>query len=169
MVTVRPERPEDSDAARVVNDRAFGADSGEAELVDALRAGGATVPELCLVAVDGDAVVGHILFSRARLSSGHEVLALAPMAVLPEHQRSGVGSQLAKAALRRAAATDFPLVVVLGHPEFYPRFGFQPAVDYGIAAPWDVPAEAWTVVPLPAYDPGARGVVTYADAFGAVT
>ena len=169
MVTIRPERPEDHDAVRAVNDGAFGEGSPEGGLVDALREEGAHVPELCLVAVEGDEVVGHILFSRARLASGHEVLALAPMAVLPEHQRSGVGSQLATDALRRAATTDFPLVVVLGHPEYYPRFGFEPAAAHGVEAPWEVPPEAWMVLPLPAHDPAAKGVVTYARAFDAVT
>ena len=168
MVTVRPERPEDYDAARAVNERAFGDGSPEGGLVDALRADAAHVPELCLVAVEGDAVVGHILFSRARLASGHEVLALAPMAVLPERQRAGVGSRLVETALRGAAETDFPLVVVLGHPEYYPRFGFEPAAGYGVEAPWTVPPEAWMVLPLPAYEPEARGLVTYAQAFEAV-
>ena len=169
MVAVRPERPEDGDDARVVNDRAFGPGSLEGGLVDALRADGAHVPELCLVAVDGEDVVGHIFFSRARLASGHEVLALAPMAVLPERQRDGIGSHLVAAALERAAATDFPLVVVLGHPGFYPRFGFEPAARYMVEAPWEVPPEAWMVLPLPAYGPEARGLVTYAQAFDAVT
>ena len=113
MVTIRPEGPEDHDAARVVHERAFGAESGEAGLVDALRAEGAHVPELCLVAVEGEEVVAHVFFTRALLASGHEVLALAPMAVLPERQRAGVGSRLIMAALRRAAETGFPLVVVL--------------------------------------------------------
>ena len=127
------------------------------------------MPELCLVALDGDAVAGHIVFSRARLASGHEVLALAPMAVLPDRQRAGVGSRLAAAALRRAADTGFPLVVVVGHPEYSPRFGFEPAARYRVEAPWEVPPEAWMVLPLPAYDPEARGLVSYARAFGAVT
>ena len=169
MVTIRPERPEDRDAARRVHERAFGAESVEAGLVDALRAEGAHVPELCLVAVDGDEVIAHVVFSRALLASGHEVLALAPMAVLPERQRSGVGSRLVEASLRHAAETGYPLVVVLGHPAYYPRFGFEPAAGYGVRAPWEVPPEAWMVHPLPAYDPHAQGVVTYARAFDAVT
>jgi putative acetyltransferase len=169
MVTIRPERPEDHGPAGRVHELAFGAGSGEAGLVDALRADGAHVPELCLVAVEGEEVVGHVVFSRARLESGHEVLALAPMAVVPERQRAGVGSRLIEAALCHAAETDFPLVVVLGHPAYYPRFGFEPAGDYGIVAPWDVPAEAWMVHPLPAYRPEARGLMSYAAAFDAVT
>jgi predicted N-acetyltransferase YhbS len=80
-----------------------------------------------------------------------------------------VGSLLVEEGLRRAARTDFPLVVVLGHPGYYPRFGFEPAAGLGIVAPFDVPAEAWMALRLPAYGPEARGTVTYADAFGAVT
>ena len=170
MATVRPERPEDFAAARAVHDRAFGEGSSEGGLVDALRAERAHVPELCLVAVEGDdVVVGHVFFSRARLESGHEALALAPMAVLPERQNAGVGSRLVEASLHAARATAFPLVVVLGHPAYYPRFGFAPAAELGVRAPWDVPPEAWMAYRLPAYEREARGLVTYARAFDAVT
>ena len=169
MVTIRPERPEDYDAARAVNEAAFGAGSPEGALVDALREEGAHVPELCLVALDGDDLVGHIVFSRAALASGHEVLALAPMAVVPDRQRAGIGSRLVREATERARATKYPLIVVLGHPEYYPRFGFEPAADHGVEAPWDVPPKAWMVLTLPAHDPRARGVVVYAQAFDAVT
>jgi putative acetyltransferase len=124
---------------------------------------------LCLVALEGEEVVGHIVFSRARLASGHEVLALAPMAVVPERQRAGIGSRLIRDALTKAQATGFPLVVVLGHPEYYPRFGFEPASAHGIEAPWDVPPPAWMALPLPTHDPTARGMVTYARAFETVT
>jgi len=168
-VGIRPEEPADFDAARRVLERAFPAEGGEAGLVDALRAAGSHVPDLCLVAEEGGEVVGHLFFSVARLDSGDDVLALAPMAVLPEWQRRGVGSRLIAAGLERAAATDFPLVVVLGHPEYYPRFGFEPAGAHGVKAPWDVPPEAWMVLRLPAHRPQARGLVTYAPAFDAVT
>ena len=96
---------------------AFAPSEVEAPLVDALRSAEATVPELCLVAVDRDSVIGQIVYSRARLESGHEVLALAPMAVSPGRQRAGVGSLLVRESLERARETEFPLVVVLGHPE----------------------------------------------------
>jgi putative acetyltransferase len=167
-LVIRTEEPSDRDAVRAVNEAAFET-STEADLVDALRAGGEAVPELCLVAEAGGAVVGHICFSRARLDeSGVEILALAPMAVAPEHQRNGIGSELVRQGLERAEATEFPLVVVLGHPDFYPRFGFDPASAYGIACPYDgVPPEAWMAYTLPSYEPGSRGTVVYAGAFGA--
>ena len=165
MLAIRTEWSEDHDAVRRVLESAFGRNSGEAGLVEALRAAGDHVPELCLVAVEGEDVVGHLFFSRARLGSGDEVLALAPMAVVADRQRDGIGSRLVEDGLRRAAATPFALVVVLGHPGYYPRFGFEPAAGYGVRAPWDVPAEAWMALPLPAYRPEARGLVSYAAAF----
>ena len=80
-----------------------------------------------------------------------------------------LGSRLVKESLEIAATTSFPLIVVLGHADYYPRFGFEPGADYGITAPWEVPPEVWMVHPLPAYRPEARGMVTYAEAFNAVT
>jgi predicted N-acetyltransferase YhbS len=166
MPHVRQERPADFAAIRSLLERAFEPSREEAELVDALRAAGDHVAELCLAAALHDAIVGHIAFSRARLGSGHEVLALAPMAVAPEHQRSGVGAALIQEGMRRAAATDLALVVVVGHPEYYPRFGFEPAGPLGIVAPFDVAAEAFMAYRLPSYSPDARGTLSYAAAFG---
>ena len=113
-------------------------------------------------------IAGHVFYSRARLDSGPEVLALAPMGVLPEHQRTGVGSALITESLQHAAGTSFPLVIVLGHAGYYPRFGFEPATPLGIEAPFEVPAEAWMARRLPAYSPEVRGTVVYADAFAGV-
>ncbi len=165
MPDVRPETPADVDAIRELHDAAFAPSEVEAKLVDQLRAEDAHVPDLCLVATQDDVVIGHIAFSRAKLDSGHEILVLAPMGVLPEHQRSGVGSVLVKEGLERAAATDFPLVSVLGHAEYYPRFGFEAAAPLEIHAPFEVPGEAWMALKLPRYTPEVRGTVTYADAF----
>lgn len=165
MLDVRPEAPGDFGDVRKVHERAFSPSHDEADLVDALRASQVHVPELCLLALRAGAVVGHIAFSRARLDSGHPVLALAPMAVVPEHQRQGVGSALNSEALRRAAETDFPLVVVVGHPAYYPRFGFESANRLGVAAPFAVPAEAWMAHRLPAYRPEVCGTVIYPEPF----
>jgi putative acetyltransferase len=168
MISVRSERPEDRAAIRRVHEAAFG-QPDEADLVDALRAGGDALPELCLVAERDGAVIGHIAFSRAQLDAGLEVLALAPVCVLPEHQGEGAGSALNREGLQRAAATDFPLVVVVGHAGYYPRFGFEPARPLGVVAPFEVPDENWMALKLPAYRPDARGAVRYAAAFSAVT
>jgi putative acetyltransferase len=167
-LNIRTEEHGDREAVRRVNEAAFDT-ATEADLVDALRASGDAIAELCLVAAEGDEVVGHICFSRATLDpGGTEILALAPMAVEPGRQRRGIGSELVREGLERAKATAFPLVVVLGHPDYYPRFGFDPASAYGIECPYDgVPPEAWMAQPLAAYEPGTSGTVVYADAFGA--
>jgi putative acetyltransferase len=167
-VDVRPETPDDYGAVRRVHERAFAPSREEAELVEALRAAGVQVPELCLVALYGGSIVAHVAFSRTRLDSGYPVLALAPIGVLPERQRLGIGSALISEALRRAADTEFALVIVVGHAGYYPRFGFEPAGALGIAAPFEVPADAWMAHRLPAYLPEARGTVIYAEAFTGV-
>jgi putative acetyltransferase len=168
VADVRPEAAPDHDAIRRVHELAFAPSPAEARLVDELRAAGDLVPDLCLVAVEGGEVVGHIAYSRARLESGHEVLSLAPMGVLPGRQRRGIGSALVRESLRRAAGTGFPLVVVLGHPEYYPRFGFEPAAPLGAIDPYGAPPEAWMALRLPRYVPEARGLVTYPEAFALV-
>jgi putative acetyltransferase len=160
---IRPETEADRAAVRRVNESAFGGRL-EADLVDALRGNGA-VPELCLVAEEGDELVGHICFSEATLDSGHAVLALAPMAVAPARQRSGIGSGLMLAGLEHARTTASALVVVVGHPEYYPRFGFERASALGLDYPGELPDEAWMALRLPGYDPAARGLVAYAPPF----
>lgn len=102
----------------------------EARLVDALRACDAWLPELSLVAAENDAVVGHVVCSRAH-ADGHPVLALGPLGVLPRRQRAGVGSALMYAVLAAADALGEPLVVLLGHRDYYPRFGFRSGRSVG--------------------------------------
>lgn len=143
MIVVREEQAGDVAAIRVVHERAF-PQHAEADLVDTLRANGAVT--LSLVAVLDDAVVGHILFSPATIEGEHGVapaVGLAPMAVLPEHQRQGIGSALVAAGLAQLRASEHGLVIVLGHPEYYPRFGFEPARRLGITCTFDVPDEVF--------------------------
>jgi len=116
MHEVRPEEPQDFADIRWVHERAFAPSGEEADLVEALRASGAHVPDLCLVALSSGAVVAHIAFSRGYLDSERPALVLAPMAVVPEHQRQGIGSALVSEGLIRAAETEFSMVVVVGHP-----------------------------------------------------
>ena len=165
--SIRPERTDDFDALRHIHESAFAPSPVEARLVDDLRAADATVPSLCLVALEDDRPIGHIVYSRVRLESGHEALALAPMAVAPERQRRGIGARLIDESIERARQTDFPLVVVVGHPEYYPRFGFESAAGLRLTAPWELPPEAWMALRLPAYSAEARGMVEYAPAFEA--
>ena len=167
MSSVRSELPGDREAVLRVNELAFGGTT-EADIVDALRGSEAWLPELSLVAEDDAGIVGHALFSLVRIDGGPELLSLGPMAVLPDRQRAGVGSALVRQGLERARSTEYPLVVVLGHPDYYPRFGFRPARPYGIETPYDAPDEAWMVLPLPAYDKRVRGIVLYPSAWEGV-
>jgi putative acetyltransferase len=156
---IRAERPGDRDAIRQVNEAAFGR-AAEADLVDALRGTPAWVPDLSLVADDDGEISGHVLFSVVDLDTGPELLSLGPMAVHPDHQRTGVGTALVEHGLELARATEYPLVVVLGHPAYYPRFGFTPARRQGIETPYEAPDEAWLALPLPRYA-GETGLVRY--------
>lgn len=160
------EEPRDAAAVRRVNVAAFGR-SDEADLVDRLRERAA--PYLALVAVDQDAVVGHIAFTPMTFDpprTGLTAFGLAPMAVLPSHQRRGIGSALVRAGLDACRVAGADAVFVLGHPAYYPRFGFEPAADYGIASDYDVPPEAFMVVELaPGALDGVTGTARYHPAF----
>lgn len=145
---VRQERPEDVAGIRRVNVQAFG-QPAEADIVDLLRARGKVI--LSLVAAQGDLIVGHILFSPVMIESEgglFTAVGLAPMAVLPELQKQGIGSQLVKHGLEQCRQTGHDCVVVLGHAEYYPRFGFVPASRYGITCEYDVPDEVFMALEL---------------------
>jgi putative acetyltransferase len=146
MLLIRPERPEDTTAIRQVNEQAFGR-SDEANLVDTLRTREKAV--LSLVGVEGDRIVGHIFFSPVTIESADRLVpavGLAPMAVVPELQRRGIGSRLVKAGLEECRNAGYSYVVVLGHPTYYPRFGFVPASRYGITSEYAVPDEAFMIL-----------------------
>ena len=148
MITVRYEAPEDLPAIREVNQAAFERVE-EADLVDRLRAVGAHV--ISLVAVVEGRIVGHILFSPVTIEGdGPSVaaLGLAPVAVLPEFQRKGVGSTLVWKGLEECLVRGYPVVVVMGHPGYYPRFGFVPSRDFNLRSDYDVPPEVFMVKEL---------------------
>lgn len=168
---IRPEQPSDAEAIRAVHVAAFEPpEPGEPsawDLVDDLRACDAWLPALSLVAADvatPDTVVGHVVCSRASLD-GHPVLGLGPLGVLPARQRSGVGSALMHAVLAAADALDEPLVVLLGHHDYYPRFGFRRAADLGITPPDPQWREHFQARPLTAYHPALRGPFAYPPPF----
>ena len=148
MVVIRPETPQDSAAIRNVNEDAFGS-SVEADLVEKLRSRQAYT--ISLVATDGDNVIGHIIFSPVTIESGNTsfaALGLGPMAVLSSYQRKGVGSQLVREGLQECRRLGHEIVVVLGHPDYYPRFGFIPARPRGIKCEFEVPDEARMILEL---------------------
>ena len=131
----------------------------------------AYVPELALVAVEGDEIVGHIMLTHATLHGEEDwrVPALGPLAVAPEWQRTGIGIALTEAALKLADARGEPLVVLLGHPSYYPRFGFEPARGRGIEPPSDeMPDAAFMVKVLSRHEERYQGRLEYAPAFDQV-
>lgn len=169
---VRAERREDFAAVSEVLEGAFGR-TDEAALVEGLRANPTDfVPELSLVVEDEGAVVGHVLFSRVRLdppAPDLQLLALAPLAVHPNHQRRGVGTALVREGVSLARSRNFGAVIVLGHPEYYARFGFTTARPLGIEPPFDVPDAAWMALELqPGVLTGIHGTIRYPPEFGLV-
>lgn len=170
-VVIRAERVADRHAIAEVNRLAFGGEA-EAALVAALRDGETFIPELSLVAVADAEIVGHTLFSAVGIRNAggaRPALALAPMAVHPAVQRRGIGSRLVRRGLEIAGAMGHDLVIVLGHPEFYPRFGFVPASRHGVRPPFAVPDEVFMLAWLGAGEPtGLAGMVEYPAAFEGV-
>jgi putative acetyltransferase len=168
MITVRRETLEDYAAVYRVNSLAFERDS-EAALVDRLRA---VQPHVSLVAVAEGEIVGHIFFSPVSIESAGErfmAMGLAPMAVLPEHQNRGIGSQLVKRGLQACHQRGHKVVFVLGHPGYYPRFGFSQAKSKGITCEYPSPDEAFMVAELePEALEGRTGIVKYRPEFAGV-
>ena len=172
---IRKEEVADREAVFRVVERAFEnevhSDHREQFLVERLRHSAAFVPELALVAELDGSVVGYILLTKIRIvnEQGNSTpsLALAPVAVLPAHQGKGIGGQLIAYAHRRAAALGFGSVVVLGHGNYYPRFGYRPAREYNISLPFEVPDENCMAIELAVGAlNNARGMVEYAAEFG---
>ena len=166
MITIRAETPKDIAAIRHVLEMAFGQTS-EARLVEALRQADALITSL--VAVEKERIIGHIAFSAVAIESqdtAMNAVALAPLAVLPAHQRRGVGSELVRRGLDHCRRAGYRAVLVLGKPAFYQRFGFMKATLHGIRCPFEVPDEAFMVAELfPGALAGHNGPVKYRPEF----
>jgi predicted N-acetyltransferase YhbS len=170
-VSIRPERPGDAHAIRRVNDAAFGG-TIEGQIVDDLRGTEDWIDGGSLVAVDlGDRVVGHLLLSRGTLEaedgSTRPMWVIGPVAVEPEQQGRGIGTALMRAAIALATERGQPLICLLGHAGYYPRFGFEPARGIGLEAPHPWPDANWMALRLPTWTAGLRGVVRFPRAFPA--
>ena len=159
---IRPEIAADHDAIRKVNDEAFGG-TLEGKLVDAIRASDRYVPPLSLVAVSEGLTVGHVISSYVDVEPGaRRLLQVGPLAVLPSHQRRGIGSALMKETIRIADARAEPLLLIEGDPKYYERFGFARADAFGVEPPAEAYGPQYFMIrQLATYDPEFRGRAVY--------
>ena len=169
MIKIRQENIDDYEEVYNVIKTAFEtaehADGNEHELVVALRKSDNFIPKLSLVAIKDNRIVGYILFTKIKIGE-YEELALAPLGVLPEYQKQGIGSELIKEGHKLAKDLGYHYSVVLGSDKYYTKFGYIPAIKYGIKAPFEVPDENFMAIKLNDTDTEVRGIVKYAKEFG---
>ncbi|HSL45392.1 MAG TPA: N-acetyltransferase [Anaerolineales bacterium] len=169
MTNIRPETPTDIPAINSVNKQAFDSREAEPRLVDAIRKSEGFIPELSLLAEENNQIIGHILFSRIHMQCENEqlpALALAPMAVLPEYQKQGIGSALVRRGLEECKHLGHAIIIVLGHPAYYPRFGFSSELAKLLECPFGDCGSAWMALELiPGALDGVRGKIIYPPAF----
>ena len=168
-VEIRPERPGEAAAIHAINDAAFGNVDDESAIVDRLRGTDRWIEGGSLVAADGDELVGHLLLSEGDLDldsgGARRVWMIGPVAVVPARQRQGIGDALMRAAIALATEHGQPLLILLGHADYYPRFGFEPARGIGIEAPRPWRDGNWLALRLPAWEPALRGIARFPEAF----
>lgn len=166
---IRKEQTEDYDTVYRLVKEAFAnaeqTDGNEQDLVVKLRKSKSFIPELSLVAVEDGKIVGHILFTKARVN-GVEVLALAPLSVLPAYQNKGIGLSLIKRGHEEARKLGYGYSVVLGHSKYYPKAGYVPASQYGVQAPFEVEDENFMAICLSENKDKLNGMIEYDKAFG---
>lgn len=173
MLTIREEEIKDYNEVEKVVEESFKtaefSDKDEHNLVRRLRNSNEFIKELSLIAEEEDKILGHVLLTKALIkgeSTSYETLALAPLAVLPEYQKSGIGKNLMNKAIERARELGYKSIVILGHENYYPKFGFEKASKYGVKAPFEVPDEAYMILELlPGGLNGVSGIVEYSKAF----
>lgn len=168
-MNIREEQPSDITQIWKVNSEAFETEN-EANLVNALRNSGCSY--ISLVAETENNVVGHILFTPVELTGNEnelKIIGLAPMAVLSRYRKKGIGSKLVKAGLERCKSLGYDAVVVLGHPGYYPKFGFVPSVEYGIRSEYEVPKDVFMILELVTGSlKNQEGLIKYNEAFNSV-
>ena len=169
MLEIRQENENDYTQVYTVVKKAFetaeNCDGNEHNLVVTLRNSDSFIPELSLVAIKDNKIVGHILFTKVKIGN-YEELALAPLAVLPEYQKQGIGSQLIEEGHKIAKKLGYHYSIVLGSEKYYPKFGYIPAINYGIMPPFQVENENFMAIKLNETDKEIKGVVKYAKEFG---
>lgn len=167
---IRPQKKGDNNAVYAINQTAFDSDA-EANLVQELLMSDTNT--LSIVSESEGVLNGHLLLSEMTVQQRDvdlKIYGLAPMAVLPAYQRQGIGKQLVQEAIRKAREAFIDAIFVLGHPEYYPRFGFKPTIEYQITGVYDVPPEAFMVLDLGHCLQTLHGMtVCYADAFQKLT
>ena len=171
-IFIRQESPVEFPDIYNINRLAFG-QKDESQLINRLRASDSYIPNLSLVAIKDNEPIGHILFTHINIHDQdgeiHPSLALAPMAVHPDYQGQGIGSQLVYTGLAKAKELGHLSVIVLGHKDYYPKFGFQPADTWGIYCDYKVPREHFMALELVSGGlDGVSGRVEYDEAFGEV-
>jgi putative acetyltransferase len=165
-IEIREESAGDVAAIRDLNTCAFGQEQ-EANIVDALRSNDAV--RLSLIALVDGRLVGHIMYSPITIGGKVTGAALGPMAVLPEYQRRGVGSELVERGNKQLEKDGCPFIIVLGHAEYYPRFGFGPASAHNVRCEWDVPDNVFMLLVLnEAKMRGVSGLANYRHEFSTV-
>lgn len=166
-IVIRKEEEKDYKQVYEVNKLAFQQEN-ESILIEKIRKGENFIPDLSLVAEIDNRIVGHILFSKIKIvgDSIFKSIALAPMAVIPAFQKQGVGSELIKKGMAKAKELGFDSIIVLGHKDYYPKFGFERASKWNIKCPFEVPEEAFMAIELTekAFE-GKAGTVKYPDEF----
>ena len=169
MLEIRQENKNDYEQVYNVVKTAFEnaehSDGNEQDLVNDLRKSDSFIPELSLVAVKDNKIVGHILFTKIKIGK-YEELALAPLAVLPKYQRQGMGKKLIETGHKIAKKLGYNYSIVLGSEKYYPKFGYTSAIDYGIKAPFEVPNENFMAIKLKDTEVEIKGTVQYAKEFG---
>ncbi|MEC9491430.1 GNAT family N-acetyltransferase [Flexistipes sp.] len=163
---IREEQERDFGEIYRLNNEAFGR-SEEAELVNELRENDGII--ISLVALLSNLIVGHILYTPCKINSHKNELtgaALGPMAVLPGYQKKGIGRKMVEESIEILSEAAYPFIAVLGYPEYYSQFGFTPAGKHGLRCQWDVPDEAFMILPLDSERTDEiTGTVTYRPEF----